>query len=270
MIVIGAGARHRQARGRGRRRHRASAERRRQDHRRREPAALPARRRGDSGRSVRAARAASSAIRSELGSMSRMDNPLVQPDPGLFIWTILTFLVLLGAAREVRLAAAAAGAREPSGVDPEVARRRAAGEAGARAAARRSRPQIIRQARVEADAIISQSRADAERLREEMKQKARGRGRRDRPQRRAPDPARDRPRAAADPPRGGRPVGDDRVEADPAQSLEGRQRAADRRGAQAGRRAAALIRGAGGLASPPAPTAVQIRTPDFHPTNILN
>ena len=25
-----------------------------------------------------------------------MGNPLVQPDPGLFIWTILTFLVLLG------------------------------------------------------------------------------------------------------------------------------------------------------------------------------
>jgi len=24
-----------------------------------------------------------------------MDNPLVQPDPGLYIWTILTFLVLL-------------------------------------------------------------------------------------------------------------------------------------------------------------------------------
>ena len=24
-----------------------------------------------------------------------MDNPLVQPDPGLFIWTILTFLALL-------------------------------------------------------------------------------------------------------------------------------------------------------------------------------
>ena len=23
-------------------------------------------------------------------------NPLVQPDPGLFIWTILTFLVLVG------------------------------------------------------------------------------------------------------------------------------------------------------------------------------
>jgi F-type H+-transporting ATPase subunit b len=25
-----------------------------------------------------------------------MDNPLVQPDPGLFIWTIVTFLLLLG------------------------------------------------------------------------------------------------------------------------------------------------------------------------------
>ena len=25
-----------------------------------------------------------------------MDNPLVQVDPGLFIWTIVTFLVLLG------------------------------------------------------------------------------------------------------------------------------------------------------------------------------
>ena len=24
-----------------------------------------------------------------------MDNPLVQPEPGLFIWTIVTFLVLL-------------------------------------------------------------------------------------------------------------------------------------------------------------------------------
>ena len=25
-----------------------------------------------------------------------MDNPLVQPDPGLVIWTILTYLILLG------------------------------------------------------------------------------------------------------------------------------------------------------------------------------
>ncbi|GIS70543.1 MAG: hypothetical protein CM1200mP10_01200 [Candidatus Neomarinimicrobiota bacterium] len=25
-----------------------------------------------------------------------MDNPLVQLDPGLFVWTIITFLILLG------------------------------------------------------------------------------------------------------------------------------------------------------------------------------
>ena len=25
-----------------------------------------------------------------------MNNPLVQPDPGLYIWTIVTFLVLMG------------------------------------------------------------------------------------------------------------------------------------------------------------------------------
>ena len=30
-----------------------------------------------------------------------MDNPLLRPDPGLFIWTILTFLVLLVALRKL-------------------------------------------------------------------------------------------------------------------------------------------------------------------------
>ena len=43
-----------------------------------------------------------------------VNNPLVQPDPGLFIWTILTFLVLVGAPGEVRLAAAARRARAPA------------------------------------------------------------------------------------------------------------------------------------------------------------
>jgi hypothetical protein len=38
-----------------------------------------------------------------------MNNPLVQPDPGLYIWTIVTFLVLCGLLAEVRLAAAAGG-----------------------------------------------------------------------------------------------------------------------------------------------------------------
>ena len=30
-----------------------------------------------------------------------MNNPLVQPDPGLYIWTIVTFLVLLVALRKL-------------------------------------------------------------------------------------------------------------------------------------------------------------------------
>src|SRR2546430_2149002 len=77
-----------------------------------------------------------------------MDNPLVQPDPGLFIWTILTFLVL------VALLAKFAWKPLLERVSHESA-------------------QIIGQARVEADQIISMSRGDAERLREEMRQKAR-------------------------------------------------------------------------------------------------
>ena len=31
-----------------------------------------------------------------------MNNPLVQPDPGLYIWTILTFLILVGCWRSSR------------------------------------------------------------------------------------------------------------------------------------------------------------------------
>jgi F-type H+-transporting ATPase subunit b len=100
-----------------------------------------------------------------------MDNPLVQPDPGLFIWTILTFLVLLWLlakfawrpllqALEARqqliqksLADAQHAHRELERVSQESA-------------------QILRESRVQAEAIIAQSRSDAERLREEMKQKA--------------------------------------------------------------------------------------------------
>src|SRR5262249_35279717 len=89
-------ARHRQARGGGRREHRAPAERLRQDHGRREPAALPARRRGDSGGSIRAAhRVEVTGGRPPFLSKADIDNSLVQLDPGLFIWTILTVLVLL-------------------------------------------------------------------------------------------------------------------------------------------------------------------------------
>ena len=43
-----------------------------------------------------------------------MNNPLVQVDPGLFIWTILTFLVLLGLLA-IRVDVALTGGRSSRG-----------------------------------------------------------------------------------------------------------------------------------------------------------
>jgi F-type H+-transporting ATPase subunit b len=102
-----------------------------------------------------------------------MDNPLVQPDPGLFIWTILTFLVLLGLLAKFawRPLLAALDSRQnairKSLDDAQQARvelDRLTKESAS----------MINRARAEADQIIVSSRADAERLREDMKQKARG------------------------------------------------------------------------------------------------
>ena len=101
-----------------------------------------------------------------------MDNPLVQPDPGLFIWTILTFLVLLGLLAKFawRPLLQALESRQES-IRKSLDDARQAKQDLERLHQESS--QIIRQARVEADGIITRSRADAERLREEMKQKAR-------------------------------------------------------------------------------------------------
>jgi F-type H+-transporting ATPase subunit b len=100
------------------------------------------------------------------------DNPLVQPDPGLFIWTIVVFLALL--------AALAKFAWKPllEALETRQESIRKSLDDALRAKEELERlhvesAQIVRQARGEADAIISRSRADAERLREEMKQKAR-------------------------------------------------------------------------------------------------
>jgi F-type H+-transporting ATPase subunit b len=101
-----------------------------------------------------------------------MNNPLVQLDPGLFIWTILTFLVLLtllGKFAWGPLLQALDGRQK----DVEKAL-----EGAARAKIELERlnqesAQIIARARQEADAIINRSRSDAEALREELRQKAR-------------------------------------------------------------------------------------------------
>jgi F-type H+-transporting ATPase subunit b len=100
-----------------------------------------------------------------------MDNPLVQPDPGLFIWTILTFLVLLTLLKVYAWGPLlkALDARQEtirkSLDDAQLAKQELE-------RLQHESAQIIRLARVDADAIITQSRTDAERLREELRQKA--------------------------------------------------------------------------------------------------
>ena len=100
-----------------------------------------------------------------------MNNPLVQPDPGLFIWTIFTFLVLLALlakfawkpllealdARQKLIAKAiddaAAAKAELQNVQQESAR-------------------LLKEARLEGDSIVTRGRQAADRLGEELRQKA--------------------------------------------------------------------------------------------------
>ena len=100
-----------------------------------------------------------------------MDNPLVQVDPGLFIWTIVTFLVLLTllskfawrpllAALERRQDAIRKSLDDAQQAKQELERLNVESR------------KILAEARVQADAIISQTRSDASRLRDELKQKA--------------------------------------------------------------------------------------------------
>jgi F-type H+-transporting ATPase subunit b len=101
-----------------------------------------------------------------------MNNPLVQVDPGLFIWTIATFLVLLTLLAKfawgplLRALAAREETIRKSLADAEKARQeleRLNQESDA----------IIRQARVDAEGMIASTRTDAERLRGELREKAR-------------------------------------------------------------------------------------------------
>jgi F-type H+-transporting ATPase subunit b len=99
-------------------------------------------------------------------------NPLVQPDPGLFIWTILTFLVLL------TLLAKFAWRPLLQALESRQASIRKSLDDAAQAKVELERlheqsAQIIREARIEAESIVGKSRGDAERVRAEMKEKAR-------------------------------------------------------------------------------------------------
>ena len=100
-----------------------------------------------------------------------MNNPLVQPDPGLFIWTILTFLALafLLAKFAWRPLLEALDTRQ-QGIrkaldDAQTAKRELE-------QLEQQSVQILRKARADAEAMMVQTRADGDRLREEMRQKA--------------------------------------------------------------------------------------------------
>jgi F-type H+-transporting ATPase subunit b len=100
-----------------------------------------------------------------------MNNPLVQPDPGLYIWTIATFLVLLWLlakfawrpllqALESRQESIRKSLDDAQQAKLELERLHVESQ------------KILAAARSQADTILSETRADANRLRDELKQKA--------------------------------------------------------------------------------------------------
>ena len=101
-----------------------------------------------------------------------MNNPLVQPDPGLFLWTILTFLVLFGLLARF--------AWRPL---VDMLDRREAGIRNALDGAEKAREelnnlqeesqQLLAKARTEAQSMIAASRKQGETIKEEIIQDAR-------------------------------------------------------------------------------------------------
>jgi len=100
-------------------------------------------------------------------------NPLVRPDLGLYIWTIVTFLLLLVAFIYLawRPLKATLQAREDS-IRQSLEDARQAREELQRLRAESA--QMLAEARAEADTILSRTREDANRFRDEMKEKAQG------------------------------------------------------------------------------------------------
>jgi F-type H+-transporting ATPase subunit b len=99
-------------------------------------------------------------------------NPLIRPDPGLYIWTILTFVALVYllarfAWRPLLQALDRRQAQIKQSLDDAQEAKRELERLHQESA------QIIRQARVEAESIVSNSRAYAEKLKDEIKAKAR-------------------------------------------------------------------------------------------------
>ena len=100
-----------------------------------------------------------------------MGNPLVQPDLGLYIWTIVTFLLLLWAFNKLawKPLKGILQAREDT-IRKSLEDARQAREEMQRL--KNESAQILAGARAEADTIIARTRDDASRFRDELKVKA--------------------------------------------------------------------------------------------------
>lgn len=102
-----------------------------------------------------------------------MNNPLIQPDPGLFIWTIATFLVLAWALRRFAwvplLQALEAREKTIASAVENAERARAELEK-----VQANSATLLADARREASDVIARARADADRFREAMREKAAG------------------------------------------------------------------------------------------------
>jgi F-type H+-transporting ATPase subunit b len=98
-------------------------------------------------------------------------NPLVQVDPGLYIWTIVTFLVLVWAlskfawkplmkALEERQKTIAAAVDDARKAREQLER------------AQQDSGKVLAQARVEAENLLTRARSDADAFRQELREKA--------------------------------------------------------------------------------------------------
>lgn len=98
-------------------------------------------------------------------------NPLVQPDLGLYIWTIVTFLLLLWAFNKLawKPLKGILQAREDT-IRKSLEDARQAREEMQRL--KNESSQILAGARAEADTILARTREDASRFRDELKVKA--------------------------------------------------------------------------------------------------
>jgi F-type H+-transporting ATPase subunit b len=100
-----------------------------------------------------------------------VDNPLVQLDPGLYLWTIFTFLVLVLLLRKFAWQPLLKAMDERQKTiaravdDARLAREQLQ-------QTQQETVKILNQARVDADSLLTRARSDAEQLRQEQRQKA--------------------------------------------------------------------------------------------------